>query len=101
MTMPPARRQRVDAQRNYERLIVAADEAFSRDGVGASLERIAKAAGVAVGTVYSHFPTREDLLAHLIADRMNRLVELGQHLLGRRDPATALFEWLEVFGAGV
>jgi len=99
LTMPSARRQRADAQRNYERLMTAADDAFSRDGVGASLEKIAKAAGVAIGTVYSHFPTREDLLAHLIAERMTRLAHLGQRLLEGVDPVAALFEWLEVFGA--
>lgn len=101
MTTPPTRRQRADAQRNYERLIVAADDAFSSDGVGASLESIAKAAGVAVGTLYSHFPTRNDLLAALFAQRMNRLTDLGQRLLDQKDhPAAALFEWLEAFGAG-
>ncbi|HTZ14172.1 MAG TPA: helix-turn-helix domain-containing protein [Mycobacterium sp.] len=99
MTTPPARRQRADAQRNYERLMAAADDAFARDGIGASLEKIAKTAGVAIGTVYSHFPTREDLLAHLIAERMTRLTDLGQRLLNREDAAAALFEWLEIFGA--
>jgi AcrR family transcriptional regulator len=99
LTTPPARRQRADAQRNYERLLAAADDAFSRDGVGASLEKIAKAAGVAIGTVYSHFPTRDDLLAHLIAERMTRLADLGQRLLHHKDPVAALFEWLKVFGA--
>ena len=79
--------------------MAAADEAFTRNGVGASLEKIAKAAGVAIGTVYSHFPTREDLLAHLIADRMSQLADLGQRLLERNDPGAALFEWLEVYGA--
>jgi AcrR family transcriptional regulator len=99
LTTRPTRPQRADAQRNYQRLLAAADDAFSSDGVGASLEKIAKAAGVAIGTVYSHFPTREDLLAHLIADRMNRLADLGKRLLDRKDSAAALFEWLEVFGA--
>ena len=99
MTTPSTRRQRADAQRNYQRLIAAADDAFTRDGIGASLEKIAKAAGVAIGTVYSHFPTREDLVAHLIAERMTRLTDLGQRLLRRNDPAAALFEWLDVFAA--
>ncbi|HTU05766.1 MAG TPA: helix-turn-helix domain-containing protein [Trebonia sp.] len=79
--------------------MAAADDAFARDGIGASLEKIAKTAGVAIGTVYSHFPTREDLLAHLIAERMTRLTDLGQRLLNREDAAAALFEWLEIFGA--
>jgi AcrR family transcriptional regulator len=100
LTTPHPRRQRSDAQRNYARLIAAADEAFTRDGVGASLEKIAKSAGVAVGTLYSHFPTRDDLLAHLIAERMNRLIDLGRQLLDTEAPAAALFEWLDVFGAG-
>lgn len=99
MTAPATRRQRADAQRNYQRLLAAADDAFARDGIGASLEKIAKTAGVAIGTVYSHFPTREDLVAHLIAQRMTALTELGQRLLRRNEPAAALFEWLEVFGA--
>ncbi|OBA76186.1 hypothetical protein A5641_22865 [Mycobacterium sp. 1554424.7] len=80
--------------------MAAADDAFARDGIGASLEKIAKTAGVAIGTVYSHFPTREDLLAHLIAERMNRLTDLGRRLLDREDADAALFEWLEAFGAG-
>ncbi|MEZ0365000.1 TetR/AcrR family transcriptional regulator [Mycobacterium sp. pUA109] len=63
------------------------------------MEKIAKAAGVAVGTVYSHFRTREDLVAHLIADRVTRLADLGQRLLEHRDPVAALSEWLAVFGA--
>jgi AcrR family transcriptional regulator len=79
--------------------MLAADDAFTRDGISASLEKIAKTAGVAIGTVYSHFPTREDLVAHLIAERMIRLTDLGQRLLDRTDAAAALFEWLEVFGA--
>lgn len=78
--------------------MAAADDAFTRDGVNASLEKIAKSAGVAIGTVYSHFPTREDLLAHLIAERMTRLTDLGQRLLDREDCDAALFEWLEAFG---
>jgi AcrR family transcriptional regulator len=100
LTTGSVRRPRADAQRNYQRLLAVADDAFTRDGVGASLEKIAKTAGVAIGTVYSHFPTREDLLAHLIAERMTRLTDLGEHLLDRDDSAAALFEWLEAFGAG-
>jgi AcrR family transcriptional regulator len=99
LTTASNRRQRADAQRNYQRLIAAADDAFARDGISASLEKIAKTAGVAIGTVYSHFPTREDLLAHLIAERMTRLADLGERLQHRKDAAAALFEWLEVFGA--
>lgn len=99
MTTSRSRAPRADARRNYERLMAAADDAFAAQGVGASLEKIAKAADVAIGTLYSHFPTRDDLLAHLIADRINQLTERGRQLLDAQDPAAALFEWLHVFGA--
>jgi AcrR family transcriptional regulator len=91
---------RSDARRNYDKLLAAADEAFNADGVGASLEGIAKAAGVAIGTLYSHFPTRDDLLATLIAERMDRLVALGAELAEAAPPQQALVDWLTAFGAG-
>jgi AcrR family transcriptional regulator len=91
---------RSDARRNYDKLLVAADEAFSADGVAASLEGIARAAGVAIGTLYSHFPTRDDLLATLIADRMDRLVALGAELAESGSPQQALTDWLTAFGTG-
>lgn len=100
MTSSPLRPRRADARRNYSRLLSAADDAFARDGVGASLEGIARAAGVAVGTLYSHFPTRDDLLARLISDRMQRLADLGRELLSAPDADEALLQWLDVFGAG-
>ncbi|MEU7858536.1 helix-turn-helix domain-containing protein [Nonomuraea sp. NPDC049141] len=53
-----ARRPRADARRNYERLLTEADAAFRERGVEASLESIARAAGVAIGTLYGHFPSR-------------------------------------------
>jgi AcrR family transcriptional regulator len=91
---------RSDARRNYGNLLAAADEAFNTDGVGASLEGIAKAAGVAIGTLYSHFPTRDDLLATLIAERMDGLVAIGAELAESASPQQALIEWLTSFGAG-
>jgi AcrR family transcriptional regulator len=91
---------RSDARRNDDKLLAAANEAFNADGVSASLEGVAKAAGVAIGTLYSHFPTRDDLLAALIAERMDRLVALGAELAGAVSPRQALLEWLTSFGAG-
>jgi AcrR family transcriptional regulator len=100
LTSSPLRPRRADARRNYTRLLSAADDAFVRDGVGASLEGIAKTAGVAVGTLYSHFPTRDDLLARLISDRMQRLADLGRELASTSDADEALLQWLNEFGAG-
>jgi AcrR family transcriptional regulator len=91
---------RSDARRNYEKLLAAADEAFSADGVAASLEGVARAAGVAIGTLYSHFPTRDDLLATLLAERMDRLVALGADLAETVPPQQALVDWLTAFGTG-
>jgi AcrR family transcriptional regulator len=91
---------RSDARRNYEKLLDAANEAFNADGVGASLEGIARAAGVAIGTLYSHFPTRDDLLATLIAERMDGLVALGAELAETGPPQQALVDWLTAFGTG-
>lgn len=99
MTPGNPRPRRSDARRNQERLLTAADEAFRKSGVNASLERIAKAAGVAVGTLYAHFGTRDDLLAALLAHRIDRLAQHGRHLLKTAPPQGALFEWLETFGA--
>jgi AcrR family transcriptional regulator len=53
--------KRADAQRNYDKLVAAAREVFGEDGVGASLEEVARRAGVGIGTLYRHFPTRQDL----------------------------------------
>jgi AcrR family transcriptional regulator len=58
---PRGRPQRADARRNYEKLVTAARETFAEDGIGASLEEVARRAEVGIGTLYRHFPTRQDL----------------------------------------
>jgi AcrR family transcriptional regulator len=58
---PRGRPQRADARRNYDRLVAAARETFAEDGIGASLEEVARRAEVGIGTLYRHFPTRQDL----------------------------------------
>ena len=94
-----ARRPRADAQRNVERLRAAADQAFRRDGTNASLERIARDAGVAVGTLYGHFPRREALIAAVLRDRHVELFTHGEHLLASRPPAEALAGWVRAVAA--
>src|SRR5690554_813158 len=74
--------QRADARRNRGRILTAAKTAFARDGIDASLDEIARSAGVGPGTLYRHFPTREHLLCELLHERQSVL-------LSRRDEAAA------------
>ncbi|TDC23742.1 TetR/AcrR family transcriptional regulator [Streptomyces sp. 8K308] len=89
----PRRRMRADARRNYERLLAAAATAFTERGTDASLEEIARRAGVANGTLYSHFPTRQALLEALLGDRMRALAATGEELLDHSSPFEALAAW--------
>ncbi|WP_432971197.1 TetR/AcrR family transcriptional regulator [Dactylosporangium sp. CA-233914] len=75
------RRPRADAQRNAELLLVAAEAAFREHGVDAPLEQIARRAGVAIGTLYGHFPNRRVLLGALLRERNEALFALGDRLL--------------------
>ena len=89
-----ARRVRADAVRNRERLLAAADDAFAERGTEASLEDVARRAGVGIGTLYRHFPTRDDLVAALIEGEVHDLVALADDLLASPDPGVALRSWL-------
>jgi AcrR family transcriptional regulator len=84
------RGMRADARRNYERLLTSARAAFAEHGVDASLEDIARRAGVGIGTLYRHFPTRDALLQALLCEGFD---ELGAQ--ARESPATreALMRW--------
>src|SRR5918995_51222 len=72
---------RADARRNREAVLAAARERFGECGLDCQMDDIARTAGVGVGTVYRHFPTKEDLIAALVADRFERLAALAE-----RDP---------------
>ncbi|WP_328822661.1 TetR/AcrR family transcriptional regulator [Micromonospora rubida] len=92
---------RADARRNYERLLIEARAAFEIDGVNTSLERIARAAGVGIGTLYRHFPTREALMEAVLREHFARLTERADELClmeGRKSRA-ALTSWLREFTA--
>lgn len=94
---PPApsdRPLRADARRNRERLLRSAAVAFAERGTDASLEDVARHAGVGIGTLYRHFPTRDDLVAALIDDEVADLVTRADELLGADDPLGALRTWL-------
>jgi AcrR family transcriptional regulator len=84
------RRPRADAVRNYERLLEHADAAFREQGTGASLEGIARQAGVAIGTLYGHFPNRRALLGAVLRQRHTELFAFGEGLL---EQPGALAEW--------
>ncbi|GAB3434664.1 TetR/AcrR family transcriptional regulator [Flindersiella endophytica] len=85
---------RADARRNYERLLAEARSTFTEQGADASLEEIARRAGVGIGTLYRHFPTREALLDALLRDRFDGLCELAQKLLATDPPDQAMLTWL-------
>lgn len=89
-----ARPRRADAQRNYDHLVEQARRAFAEFGVDASLDEIARRAGVASGTLYRHFPTRLDLIEAVLAEQIAQLVSLGRSLLGAEDELDALTTWL-------
>ena len=91
------RKPRSDAQRNRERILEVAREAFSRSGANASLDDIATKAGVGPGTLYRHFPTREELLVAVYRSEMEKLAAAGQKLAEKLPPIEALRAWLLLF----
>jgi AcrR family transcriptional regulator len=89
--------QRSDARRNYDALLDAGRELFSRDGADVSFEDIARVAGVGKGTLYRHFPTRDHLAAAIMQDAFDRLAESAKGLQDARDPWQAMELWLRDF----
>jgi len=93
------RPMRADAQRNYARLLSAAMTAFTEHGADdASLEEIARRAGVGIGTLYRHFPTRQALLEAVYRDQVDALRARANELLDSDEPAEALAAWLRALG---
>jgi AcrR family transcriptional regulator len=89
------RPMRADAKRNYTRLLEAASAAFVEHGADdVSLEEIARRAGVGIGTLYRHFPTRQALLEAVYTDQVESLSARAEELLGAESPADALAEWM-------
>lgn len=88
------RKPRADAVRNRERVLEAARAVFNAGGPEASLEAVAKRAGVGIGTLYRHFPTREDLFEAVYRREVEQLSELAEHLRTAKDPVDALRRWL-------
>ncbi|MFB9674830.1 TetR/AcrR family transcriptional regulator [Streptosporangium vulgare] len=88
---------RADARRNRERLLEVAVRAFSQDGPDVTLDAIAKAAGVGIGTLYRHFPTREALIEEAYRSELNRLCDVVPDLLGAMPPDEATRAWMDRF----
>jgi AcrR family transcriptional regulator len=86
--------RRADARRNYGQLVEQARIAFAESGMDASLDEIARRAGVASGTLYRHFPTRLDLIEAVLAEQVAELAGLGRGLLTAADEFDALSTWL-------
>lgn len=96
-TRSDSRPMRADARRNYERLLDAARKVFADQGVGASMDAIAKQAGVGVGTLYRHFPKRIDLVEAVYRDDVDVLVGAAERGLAELEPWAALEAWLRAF----
>jgi AcrR family transcriptional regulator len=91
---------RADARRNRARVLQAADAVFASKGPSASTEEVAERAGVAIGTVFRHFPTKQALLEAVIVDRLRRLADEAAALADADDPGAAFFafftHWAEL-----
>ena len=96
---PAGRSLRADARRNRELIIAAAEDLFLRDGANASLEEIARRAGVGSATLHRHFPSRKNLLETVYSDHVKELCDAAQALAADHDPAEALIAWLRLIDA--
>ena len=91
------RRPRSDAQRNRERILETAKAAFTRRGADASLDEIAKQAGVGAGTLYRHFPTRDALIEAVYRSEVEKLAAAGRNFAAALPPIEALRSWMLLF----
>jgi AcrR family transcriptional regulator len=94
LNVKAARKPRSDALRNRELVLEAAKVVFSAGGAEASLEAVARRAGVGIGTLYRHFPTREALFEAVYRREVEQLAELAEQLKAEAEPAEALRLWL-------
>ncbi|MET0132755.1 MAG: TetR/AcrR family transcriptional regulator [Kibdelosporangium sp.] len=93
----PQRPLRADAQRNRDRLVETAVRAFSQEGPDVTLDSVAKAAGVGIGTLYRHFPTREALIEAAYRNELTKLTDVVGELLETLPPDQALRAWMDHF----
>jgi len=93
----PERKPRADAQRNRERILEVAKEAFTRQGANASLDDIANQAEVGAGTLYRHFPTRDALLEAVYRSEVEKLAAAQRKFSETMPPVEALRTWMLLF----
>jgi AcrR family transcriptional regulator len=94
-----ARHMRADAVVNRQRILEAAEAVFSTEGVSVPIDTVAERAGVGVGTVYRHFPTKEDLFEAIVMTRLEDLLELARGEASAPSPGTALVSFLQQFAS--
>ncbi len=92
---------RRDAERNRQRILAAAAGVFGERGLDATLDEVARAAGVGVGTVYRRFPDKESLIAELFRDRIDNLVTVAEDACGAANPWDGLVSYLEYAAAAM
>ncbi|MDP8984980.1 MAG: TetR/AcrR family transcriptional regulator [Pseudomonadota bacterium] len=93
----PARRPRADAERNRERILGIAKQAFARHGAAASLDDIARQAAIGPGTLYRHFPTRDTLIEAVYRTEVEKLAAAEQRFAATMPPLEALRAWMLLF----
>lgn len=96
-TASPTRKSRTDAQRNRRRILQVAKEAFTRRGADASLDDIARQAGVGPGTLYRHFPTRDALIEAVYHSEVDKLAAAAREAAAKLPPVEALRAWMLLF----
>jgi len=92
-----ARRPRADAQRNRERILEVAREAFAEHGPEAAMDDIARRAEIGPGTLYRHFPTRDALIEAVFGSQVEKLAAAGQRCADTMGPLEALRSWMVIF----
>jgi AcrR family transcriptional regulator len=85
---------RADAQRNRAKVLEAAEEVFASEGLAVPIDEVARRAGVGVGTLYRHFPTKQALFEAIVVARLEALIERGEELCTAEDPGAALFTFI-------
>ncbi|MFG2320302.1 MULTISPECIES: TetR/AcrR family transcriptional regulator [Streptomyces] len=98
LTSPKPRATRADAARNRDQLLEVATRVLASPGGETSLRAIAREAGVGIGTLYRHFPTRESLVEAVYRDQVVRLTKGARDLLADETPAVAMRRWMDLFG---
>jgi len=96
-SQPPQRKPRADAERNRDRILEVAKDAFTKFGAEASLDEIAKQAGVGAGTLYRHFPSREALIEAVYRTEVEKLAAAERNFAETMPPIEALRAWMMLF----